>query len=257
MMNNILRYLITLIFGMVIGYSLFSLTNSDTTPPEIEVDTTNDTYSNLRDNSAVGSEKTADSKRLDDSSSNNEQRQIADNDNQDKDAIQYLTLLTREQQSKIEQLQQQLNALNPLSKNETENPPKELQTLSMDDFQNKMKDQFVEQFRGYAIELSDEQLDSVKKTFETSSEKANWNAEYENRITDYIQEADSNGLHFIDELTCNQNMCRLKVQSNEPKNWQQIYSSMTQQKWYNTMTLIEKTDEPGQFIYYIPKPQDI
>lgn len=135
--------------------------------------------------------------------------------------------------------------------------PQAIETLSMQDFENKMKDQFLERFKGFAIELEGERLDSIKKEFNKDSTKSNWNADYENNINAFIQDNDPHRLHYIDELNCNSNMCRLKVNTNQPNNWQQLFLRMTQQAWYHSITLSEKSGDPSIFIYFITKPQNL
>ena len=133
---------------------------------------------------------------------------------------------------------------------------KGLETVSMKDFEEKMKAQFLERFKGYAIELEGERLESIKKEFDRDNGKSEWSNEYENHINAYIQDNDPERLHFVDELTCNNNMCRLKVNSSEPNNWNSLFLSLTQQNWYNSITLKENSEDSSIFIYFITRPQN-
>ncbi len=131
-----------------------------------------------------------------------------------------------------------------------------LVTITTDDFNRKIKDQFLSRFKGYAIQMEGEQLAELQKNFDRQQEKNSWSAEYENHISDYLSRQDPNGIHFIEELNCNKNMCRLKVQSTEGQQWKKLYASMTKQDWYSSMTLVEKNENPNKHIYYIRKHYD-
>ena len=131
---------------------------------------------------------------------------------------------------------------------------KSLKTISMEDFESQVQDQFVNRFKGIAIKVSGEQLKGIEEEFNREQQKADWNAEYETNISNYIQKLDPNGMHFVDELTCNRRMCRLSVNSSDTDGWQKLYLSMTEQQWYRSMTLTEATDNPNQMVYYITQP---
>ncbi len=160
-------------------------------------------------------------------------------------------LIKKLQQNLIEQ--QNINRELLVTKEESTTS---LEAISLEDFEKQIKDQFVNKFKGYAIELKGEQLTRVKESLEKDATKAEWNAEYENNITAFISDSDPNGLHFVDEMSCNQSMCRLKVQSNDTEHWKKLYHQMTNQSWYNSITLTEPSSDPSIFIYYIPQPQD-
>lgn len=133
--------------------------------------------------------------------------------------------------------------------------PEKLKTMSMKEFEDDIKNKFLNRFRGYAITLEKEQLKDIKTSFEAQQARSSWSAEYENYISDYMSKANPDNLHFIEELSCNKSMCRLKVESNNLDNWETIYSQMTQQNWYNSITFIERSNDPNRFTYYIPKRQ--
>ena len=78
---------------------------------------------------------------------------------------------------------------------------------------------------------------------------------FENRVVDFISREDPNSMHYLDEVGCNKSMCRLKVQSTEGEQWQKIYANMTKESWYNSMTLVEKSEDPGQLYLLHSQPQ--
>jgi hypothetical protein len=129
-----------------------------------------------------------------------------------------------------------------------------LEVLSMQDFESRLKDQFLDRFRGVAIELAGEQLADVRKSFNQNQSKDGWSAQYENQIGDFFSQNDPNRLHFIEEVNCNTQMCRVKVQPSDANHWKKLYSNLTQQEWYASMTLIEQSDNSNTQVYYIPKP---
>lgn len=162
------------------------------------------------------------------------------------------------QQQTIEQLKvalRQLEEIPPITTDVEELTPDQLETISIEDFEKRIQTQFMQRFRGFAVKLEGEQLEQIRDSFEKDSTRADWNSNYENNISRFISDSDPNGLHYVDELSCNRNMCRLKVQSSEVNSWQKLYHSMTQQSWYNSMTLTESSADPNTFVYYIPRPQ--
>ncbi|TQV75085.1 hypothetical protein FLL45_09085 [Aliikangiella marina] len=176
---------------------------------------------------------------------------------QSQSELEQLRRLVDTQASKINSLEAALEQYATKESAESDSPPKGLETISMDDFENRMKGSFRNRFKGVAIELKPEQIKEFNRMFDANSQKSEWGVEYENRITNFIANSDPNGLHFIEEVNCINHMCRLKVQSSEAADWQNLYSNMTNENWFNSMTLVEKSDIPGMHIYYIPKPQEM
>jgi hypothetical protein len=160
-----------------------------------------------------------------------------------------------EQKQQIAALEQSLLQLQQAAEPEPLAEAESLETISMADFEKKIKGAFRDRFKGYAIELNDEQNDEFKKMFEREQKRSTWSAEFENSINEFIRVNDPNGIHYVDEVVCNHMGCRLKVQSSEMEDWQKLYSSMTRQGWFDSMTLVKKSDTPGTMVYYIPKPQ--
>jgi len=182
--------------------------------------------------------------------------QIAAN-SQDKAAeIDQLRTLVKNQATRINELELELKDKIAEIDAKPENPSK-LETITMDDFEDRIKGSLKNRFRGVAIELKEDQVAEFNKMFNNSSTKSEWGVEFENQIASFITNGDPNGLHFVEEVNCINQMCRLKVQSNESQSWQELYSSMTKENWFNSMTLVEKSEIPGMHIYYIPKPQDM
>ncbi|WP_444997810.1 hypothetical protein [Aliikangiella sp. IMCC44359] len=169
--------------------------------------------------------------------------------------IEQLKRLVKSQTSQILKLEENIKAQAELiaTNQKHADKPQKLKTMSMKEFEEDVKNKFVNRFKGYAIELEKNQLKDIKASFETQQARSSWSAEYENYISDYMSKANPDNLHFIEELNCNKSMCRLKVESNNLEDWEAIYSQMTQQKWYDSLTFIERSNDPNRFTYYIPK----
>jgi hypothetical protein len=177
----------------------------------------------------------------------------------DKETLAELDNLIESQQQQIANLELSLEqqiALNKqlIAKTEAEEVDG-LEVLTMTDFEERMKDQFFDRFKGYAIELSGKRLETMQKEFDRDTGKSEWSSQYESNINSYILDNDLERLHFVDELNCNSHMCRLKVSSSEPTKWNRLFLSLTQQKWYNSITLKESSEDPNVFIYFITKPK--
>lgn len=133
----------------------------------------------------------------------------------------------------------------------TNNDP-QLKKMSMQDFEESMKDSFVERFKGIVLELSGNELKAVKESYSNSSDKNDWSYQYENSIAHFLTENDRNGDHFIQTINCNTKVCRLEINTNNDESWNTLYASMTLQNWYKTITVEENSDYPGNHIYYLP-----
>lgn len=151
------------------------------------------------------------------------------------------------------------STLMPVVQTETDPENKSLQTIepqltkmSMEDFERSMKDSFTDRFKGVVLELSGNELEAIKKSFDNSTDKNEWSYRYENSITSFLAEKDLNGDHFIQSISCNTQICRLEINTNNDENWDSVYASMTQQSWYKTITVEENSDYPGNHIYYLP-----
>lgn len=241
MIVNILKYAITLTIGIIIG---FFLLDSEKTAEKSTTETTEIDSAVHIDTPGIPAET--------------ETIQLTTppiTDNSDE-----LKTIINQQQRRIKQLEQALSQRKTQTRQSTTTatspaPSENLETITMRDFESKIQDQFVDRFKGYAIEIEENQLAEFQKGFESNSNKDQWSAEYENSINDFLADADPNNLHFIEEVSCNTSMCRLRVQSSESNHWQQIYSQMTRQQWFNSITLKEPATDPNYFTYYIPKPQ--
>lgn len=135
---------------------------------------------------------------------------------------------------------------------DSENSKTQLKRMSMEDFEQNMKDSFVDRFKGIILEIDGEQLESMKKSFNSSSDKNEWSNQYESDISEYLAANNPNGEHFVQELSCNTNICRLEINTNDDESWNSLYASMTEQAWYKTITLEENSGYPGNHIYYLP-----
>ena len=127
-----------------------------------------------------------------------------------------------------------------------------LKTMSMEDFESSMKTSFTDQFKGVVLELEGKRLEDVKSSFTASIEKNEWSNEYENSIANYLSEHDQNGDHYLQSLSCNVSVCRLEVNTNDSEQWNLLYARMTRESWYESITIQEKSDYPGNVIYYLP-----
>ncbi len=245
MVISILKHLVSLTLGLLIGYYLFSSETSSSN---------NDTRSEQAMSDVAHQQSASASKPMNvvqipettptASMAKLTQSNVALNENDKK--------IIEQQKAQILALESEIFRLQ--KHQSTDETTQSLQVMSMNDFETHIKSQFLNRFRGIAIEVSGRELDGIRKEFSRNQTKAEWNADYENRITDFIQRTDSDGLHFVDELTCNNRFCRLTVNSSSPEDWRKLYHQMTEQSWYQSMTLSEKTNDPNRRVYYITEP---
>lgn len=150
---------------------------------------------------------------------------------------------------KIDQLNRQ---------NKSGETSKKLKILSLDEFNllNNPK-RNKNRFNGIAVTLDDEILENIHQELILGNQDSEWGVEYKQHISTFINQKDPDDLYFIDELFCNDDFCRLKVLTDEPESWQEVYASMVYQAWYQSITFIENSNNANVFIYYIPKPKSI
>lgn len=135
---------------------------------------------------------------------------------------------------------------------ESKDSEQKLKKMTFKDFEDSMKESFTDRFKGVVIELSGERLEDLKRAFSQSEESNEKSIEYENSISNFLAENNSDGDHFIQSLQCNTHICRLEVNTNNNNSWNSLYASMTQQSWYKSITVQEASEYPGNIIYYLP-----
>jgi hypothetical protein len=166
--------------------------------------------------------------------------------------ISQLKNLLNTQNQQIEELKQIVANLEKMSSTDQATKPKPaLKNMSYDDFENSMKESFTNRFKNVVLEMSDE-LESVKSSFEQSSETNEWSSNYEGLISNYLAEHNDNGDHFVQSLSCNTRICRLEVNTNDASSWDSLYAGMTSESWFESLTIQEKSDYQGNVIYYLP-----
>ena len=122
----------------------------------------------------------------------------------------------------------------------------------MNDFEESMKSSFVDRFKGVILEISGKELESMKNAYNATSDKNEWSNKIESSISSFLAENELEGEHFIQGLNCNTSICRLEVNTNNNETWNTLYASMAQEPWYDTITMQENSDYPGNHIYYLP-----
>jgi hypothetical protein len=155
-------------------------------------------------------------------------------------------------QSQLKSQQTQKN--NSLANNQAQQPQAEteLRTMNMQTFEESMKTQFTNQFKGVVLQLEGQRLEDIKQGYASSNEKNEWSNQYENSIAEFLATQDMNGDHYLQSLDCNTNVCRLEVNTNDTNSWNRLYAKMTNQTWYKSITVQEKSEYPGNVIYYLP-----
>lgn len=201
-----------------------------------------------------------------DESSSFETERISDNLESTPDYVQDYQKIIDAKNRQIAELKKQLSAISntppktPHAKQqnqetrlaESKNGEQKLRKMTFKDFENSMKESFTDRFKGVVIELSGERLEDLKRAFSQSEESDEKSIEYEQSISSFLAENNSDGDHFIQSLQCNTHICRLEVNTNNNESWNSVYASMTQQSWYQSITVQETSEYPGNIIYYLP-----
>lgn len=175
-------------------------------------------------------------------------------------------ILIQQQAQEIERLTRRIHAVSEelnaslFANNHQSKPAKspegeseaQLRTMNMQTFEESMKTQFTDQFKSVVLQLEGERLEDIKQSYNNSSEKNEWSNQYENSIANFLATHDENGDHYLQSLNCNTNVCRLEVNTNDSDNWNSLYAKMTNESWYQSITVQEKSEYPGNVIYYLP-----
>ena len=134
----------------------------------------------------------------------------------------------------------------------SDEPEAQLKTMNMQTFEESMKTRFTDQFKGVVLQLEGQRLEDIKQSYNNSNQKNEWSNQYENSIANFLAAHDENGDHYLQSLNCNTNVCRLEVNTNDSDNWNRLYAKMTNEPWYKSITVQEKSEYPGNVIYYLP-----
>jgi len=147
------------------------------------------------------------------------------------------------------------NGIASLDENEKnislENRPNNLKVIGFKEFEEEMKESFLNRFKGVILQLKGHELDMFKNSFTLSNETNEWSSVFESSVTSFLTDNNNNGDHFIYSLSCKTTICRLEVNTNNLDSWNSLYASMTYQPWYESITIQENSDYPGNIIYYL------
>lgn len=179
-------------------------------------------------------------------------------DSTDQEANILLKEIIAQQTNTIEQLNANIlnlsNQLASLLKSENiatdEKPP--LIKMEMADFEDLTKEIFMKKFKGVVLSISGKHLESLKRGFEGSVEQDEKSLAYQHNISRYLLENNPYSEHYVDDLRCQSDICRLEISTSNEEAWEHIYAGMTREDWYTSITFEESSDFPGQHIYYLP-----
>ena len=146
-----------------------------------------------------------------------------------------------------------LNANNARGSSATATQTSAMNILSMDDLHRKMEQQFEDQMKFTMIKLEGRRLKDIQDSFEQDTRRNDWSANYETKISEFIQTNDTNSLHFVENLECKSRICKLEITSADVDAWQQLFARMVQQDWYRTVNMVWKPDDDGRLTYYLPR----
>ena len=188
----------------------------------------------------------------------NEQIDTSSLDNSTDEENRHLKIVIAEQAKTIEKLNFNIlelsNRLSSLLKNDNIDSDKNrpLVKMEMEDFENLTKETFVEKFKGIVLSISGDRLESLKRGFEGSVDQNEKSLAYQNNISSYLLDNNPYSEHYIDDLRCQGDICRLEISTSNEKTWEQIYAGMTRQDWYTSITFEEESEFQGRHIYYLP-----
>ncbi len=233
MIMSVIKYLMSFVIGISIGFFVFSNQNA-VQPSEEEITSTIEReYSPPVFKEIPVTDVTASKEDISD---------VVDS----KDRI-------------IDRLKKRIESLELKLSSIAENNPEELQTepkltkLSMKELRKRMNNDFKDKFKGMVVESSERELSNMKRAFESDQTENQWSKQYTENINDFLDNGDIASEHFIQNIECKSHMCKLEISSNNDESWGKLYSSMTEQDWYQSITFMEKSEYPGFYVYYLPR----
>jgi len=156
--------------------------------------------------------------------------QVGDSINQQ--TLDKLNLLIKSQQIKIKELQNTRSANTSITGQAEEFQQSEnleddissnkLESISEKSFQGLISDHFIDQFKGYSVEVESIGFERMTKSFDRNKTRADWNDAYEENINNFIYESDTDGIHYLEQVICNSNTCRIKVITDEGDKWEKL-----------------------------------
>lgn len=131
---------------------------------------------------------------------------------------------------------------------------KEVSTLSMDGLSKRAREHALSLMRSRVIELPDSQFDSFDQRFYKAQINTEWSSHYQLSLQEFILKNNQDGLHSIQELGCNGQLCKIEVISDDLKGWNSILSEMRTQDWYSSLMFKKKSEtQSGSIVYYLPQ----
>jgi len=166
----------------------------------------------------------------------------------------------------IKQLKTKLNQLTHKKSLTVQNPSNQLKNgiasktvdnnltkMNIEDFNNMMQKSILSRSRSIILQFDNNRIEELKKDFENLPAPDEWSTNYQDKISQFITENDNSGDLFINSVDCRISLCRLEVNTNGSQQWEELYLKMSQQAWFQSVTIQEKTDYPDTIIYYLIK----
>ena len=153
---------------------------------------------------------------------------------------------------KAEVAQMKTAAQKPASENSQYEP---MQIMSFEEMTDSLQETLRNQFRNRIFIVPEKMMRQLKEEFLEES-YSTWGMEYQDKILDFFVTADAENQYYLQNIECKTKICRLEVNTENGAVWRQIYSSMTHQDWYSSITFQEESDYPGTVIYYLMRDED-
>ncbi|MDQ7048133.1 MAG: hypothetical protein Q9M92_00785 [Enterobacterales bacterium] len=200
----------------------------------------------------------------------NREASLAQNDNVQSTATQQQTRI-HQLLKKIKRLENKLEDLTHRVSSTTavQEPPKQqnskmlavksdknLTKMNIEDFNNMMQESIVSRSRSIILQFDDKRIAELKEDFDKLQFSDEWSINYQDKMSQFITENDSSGDLFINTINCRTSICRLEVNTSNLQFWEALYLNMSQQSWFQSITIQENTDYPDTIIYYLIKQEN-
>ncbi len=124
--------------------------------------------------------------------------------------------------------------------------------LNIDEVREKARKQAQQIFKNSVISIDPDKASMMDRGINDNTNLDERALTYQRLLQDFL-DANLAEPHYLQDLRCNENLCRIAAISAEPDDLQSILLTMTNESWYNSLIFKSPNTADTDFhIYYLP-----
>lgn len=124
--------------------------------------------------------------------------------------------------------------------------------ISMDEVRAKARQQAQQVLKKSIINIEPEKASMMDRGINENTNLDDRALTYQRLLQDFL-DANLTEPHYLQELRCNEKLCRIAAISSEPNELQSVLLSMTNESWYNSLMFKSpNTSATDYHVYYLP-----